>query len=365
MYMANDDWRDRFRSRSGPGTFAHPDSPAGGAGTGSSRRPGPQGYCWPSARVPHPNSPAGRHFDWQLELSLTEHQERDDLARQIEDVEDCLAKQSDGLRDSLPDDSLRTIYERQVGEIKGRHTFDRPLGSTAPDLPTLLQKLQIALNWFDPQLYRSSHKRPGFGIAIGKAYSLWGYGTLQEKKGFLKGIQTLAEQVYEAAKRSIQEQLAEAKRTHKQEELIGKWKTRSLQRIVQTDSIEGTAAAAAEAVAREQRRGEAPPVRKETVPEKKLHWIEVRLVPLPDTASRKKWWPPDQPVTYSGEPFEAEVTDGHKGSTLDGSGSSRYDRIPGGTCSWKFTRFFDRIESALKPGPPVKDAKSLAGPTRQ
>jgi hypothetical protein len=361
-----DSWPKQRRDRALD--VPHPNSPAGrifdwsSLGVPHPNSPAGRIFDWSSLGEPHPDSPAGRNLGWRSGLAQTEHQERHDLARQIEEVETCLAKQSDSLRDTLPDGSLRTIYDRHVGQIKGTYNFGKPLDSTAPDLPTLLQKLQIALDWFDPQLHRSSYyQRPGFGVAIGKAKTLWEYGMLQEKKDLLKDIQTLAEPVYEAAKKSIQEQWAEGQRTGKQEELIGKWKMRSLQRVVHAGSA-GTGAAATS----EQRRSEAPPVLRDMAPEKqKLHWIQIRLVTLPDTAPRKKWWPSDQRVTYADEPFTAEVTDGHKDSALDGGGSSRYEKIPGGTCSWRFTRFFDQIELALKPGPPVKDAKSLAGPTRQ
>lgn len=64
------DWRERHRSWSDPDAFAHPDSPAGGSGTGSSRPPGPDVYSW--SPVPHPDSPAGRYFQWQTALQKTE-----------------------------------------------------------------------------------------------------------------------------------------------------------------------------------------------------------------------------------------------------------------------------------------------------
>jgi Bacterial toxin 46 len=69
-----EDWRNWFRSWSHQDTFAHPDSPTGGSGSGFSRSPGYSGYSW--SPVPHPNSPAGRRFDWNSELprlQLEEH----------------------------------------------------------------------------------------------------------------------------------------------------------------------------------------------------------------------------------------------------------------------------------------------------
>ena len=55
------DWRRHFRAPLGG--WAHPDSPAGGIGPGFSRAPG-HPHHWDSSNVPHPDSPAGRTFDW-------------------------------------------------------------------------------------------------------------------------------------------------------------------------------------------------------------------------------------------------------------------------------------------------------------
>jgi len=61
-----DDWREQFRSWLHSDSFAHPNSRAGGSGTGFSRRPGFSSYSW--SRLPHPDSPAGRYVDWEREL---------------------------------------------------------------------------------------------------------------------------------------------------------------------------------------------------------------------------------------------------------------------------------------------------------
>jgi hypothetical protein len=57
--MMADEW---FRR----GRLAHPDSPAGGSGTGLSRAPARPGY--PAWVVPDPDSPVAREWDWQSEL---------------------------------------------------------------------------------------------------------------------------------------------------------------------------------------------------------------------------------------------------------------------------------------------------------
>lgn len=79
----------------------------------------------------------------------------------------------------------------------------------------------------------------------------------------------------------------------------------------------------------------------------KLHWIKVQLISLPDQKTKPDWWPEDTGGPYPYEPFNAEITDGRKVSALDGAGFSEYNQIPGGSCSWKFTGFFDLIETTL------------------
>jgi len=51
------DWKDLYRSRSDDDRFAHPDSPAGGTGTGFARPPAGAGKSL--SLVPHPDSPSG------------------------------------------------------------------------------------------------------------------------------------------------------------------------------------------------------------------------------------------------------------------------------------------------------------------
>jgi hypothetical protein len=65
--MADEHWEDWFQSPQ-TGTLAHPDSPAGGSGTGAARPPIPLRYSWTDATLPHPDSPAARQITWQVEL---------------------------------------------------------------------------------------------------------------------------------------------------------------------------------------------------------------------------------------------------------------------------------------------------------
>src|SRR2546425_11317069 len=96
------DWRDRWRSWLHGDNLAHPNSPAGGAGTGGARPPGSTGdHPW--SPLPDPASPAGRFIHWQMELWKAEASERDQIAQHVEELEGALAKQSDELRASIPD----------------------------------------------------------------------------------------------------------------------------------------------------------------------------------------------------------------------------------------------------------------------
>lgn len=221
-----DDWRERYRSWLHPDSYAHPNSPAGGSGTGFSRTPGFTGYSW--SPLPDPNSPAGRLIHLQTEIWALEQQERDEIARHVEELETSLANQSDKLRESIPDAYLRTLYDRQVGRTKGTYGFAKSLIGTGVDAALLLQKLTSPVGCFDPDLQRKIGQAYSFGLAISKSYAVWEFGTLHEKKQLLQHVATLAGRVFEEARNSIQRQWAEAKRTGKQEELIEKWKTRIL-----------------------------------------------------------------------------------------------------------------------------------------
>jgi hypothetical protein len=221
-----DDWRKHWRGWSDPHTYAHPDSPAGGSGTGFSRTPGHTGYSW--SPLPDPNSPAGRFIHFETELWAVEQRERDEVARHVEQLETSVAERSDKLRANIPDGYLRTLYDRQVGRTKGAYDFAKSLIGTGVDAALLLQKLTSPVGWLDPDLQRKLQQGFLFGVAVSKVYVKWEFGTLQEKKQALQQVGALAERVYEQAQNSIQRQWAEAKRTGKQDELIERWKTRLL-----------------------------------------------------------------------------------------------------------------------------------------
>jgi hypothetical protein len=58
-------WRDWAESWGAMGSYVHPGAPLSGGGPGAFRQPGPLGIDrGPSSRMPQPQSPAARHFDW-------------------------------------------------------------------------------------------------------------------------------------------------------------------------------------------------------------------------------------------------------------------------------------------------------------
>ena len=71
------DWKQNLHAQSGLERMpAHPDSPAGSGGAGFFQVPGPFFGERRTAEIPHPGSPAGRFFDWEIELPLVDIAER-------------------------------------------------------------------------------------------------------------------------------------------------------------------------------------------------------------------------------------------------------------------------------------------------
>ena len=338
--MNYSDWEHCFPGRSLHEAVAHPDSPAGGTGPGFSRPPGPQNGSGLSSRIPHLDSPAGRTFDWQSELFRAECQERNELARRIEEVEVYLATQSSLLKGTLPDNSLRSTYECHLSRIGGSHRSGRFRGDSVSYLVTLLEQLQSAVDCLNTEFHNASHRRVGFDIAIQKVKRLWDYGTPQDRRALLSDIEELGAIVYDEARVSVQEQWSKAVLTGRMRELIQTW-------VEHFKSI----GAKVFAGVGEPEEVEPVPIPTNKVPKReKLHWIEIRVIALPDVYPRNIWWPRDRKVTYANEPFTAEITDGHRDGALDHDGCASYYQIPGGTCSLRFTELFHRIETALKPG---------------
>jgi hypothetical protein len=102
---------------------------------------------------------------WQTKISGLEQRGRDEIARHVEELESSLARQSDKLRESIPNDYLRTLYDRQVGGTKGTYGFAKSLIGTGVDAVPPLEKLASPVGWFDPELHRKTQQ----------GYSFWAY----------------------------------------------------------------------------------------------------------------------------------------------------------------------------------------------
>lgn len=116
----DDDWRNSWKSWSDSGTFAHPYSPAGGAGLGGSRRPGPLGYdgnhAFPSAlfspvNVPHPSTRASHEVHFHLPQI--------DLFERALAVYDALDRSKRYIPSALKDATGQELYAVVQGIIPG------------------------------------------------------------------------------------------------------------------------------------------------------------------------------------------------------------------------------------------------------
>ncbi len=248
-----------------------------------------------------------------------EYRTRGDQAQQIDKIEKCLAKQAGSLRESLPDSTLRTVYDRQLGQIKGTFSFGKSLSSI-----TLLQKLQIALDWVDPQLHRSSSQFPSVEFILGKAYRPLESGTPEENRETVEDLQALAERVYEAAKRRVQEQWAEAKGAGKQGELIKKWTARMLQHPAYASSA-GAAATAEDADQRSGLAGEGMRPRPAALARETKTWVEFQLIDVDGNH-------------VSNAMYKVKLPDGSiVNGRLNEQGLVRFNNIDPGQCEITFT----------------------------
>lgn len=310
-----------------------PDSPAGRTfdwrrlGMPHPHSPAGRTFDWSSLGVPHPHSPAGRFGDWGLALAHNANDEREDLARQIEELERFLAKQSTIFRENLPDPSLRDIYDRQTDHTKASgfaRSIDHAPRSTQY-LNSLLQPLENDIQWFDANS-RDLPQTHELRTLLDTKQIASDHGPVQEQRELFNRVRGFAEGFYEAATRSIQKQWADATRAGRREELIERWKRQILQpRIAYSGSGIGRTQWEVEeqqrSKARPERRPESPP----RTPTVEKTWIEFQLVdedgePVPNASYRVKL--PD-----------GSVRDGR----LDSQGMVRFENIDPGQCEITFT----------------------------
>lgn len=73
-----------YKTHGDTGGVAHPGSPAGGGGPGNFRQPGPLMGPDSYASVPHPDSPAARHFEWHDLEDAIRRDDASDLWRNLQ-----------------------------------------------------------------------------------------------------------------------------------------------------------------------------------------------------------------------------------------------------------------------------------------
>lgn len=319
--IPSDSMSDDWLERGSPLRVPHPNSPASRSfdwpsyGLPHPGSPTGRNFDWLALRLPHPASPAGRTFPWSLELSALElsklrPDQGERFERRLAEVEETLAEQSDALREGLPDKSIQILYDRWADPSKGAYGA----AAAAPGVFALLRKLRIPIEWFDPQLHRRLRPSEDSEIEPSIADAVWQYGTQEEKAHLLENIEKLSAGIYEAAGKSIQEQWAEATRTGKQKELVEKWRARILQHVARYTSVgvgQGEPAAA--------------PIRSAKSPvQSEKTWIEFRLVdedgnPVPNVK------------------YEVELPDGTtKSDSLDEQGVARFEDLDPGKCHISF-----------------------------
>jgi hypothetical protein len=84
------------------------------------------------------------------------------------------------------------------------------------------------------------------------------------------------------------------------------------------------------------------------IPKPKMEWIQVTLIGRPQS-NPKPYWPKTEPVKYPQEPFSATLTDRSEGGKLDANALSRFERVPAGKCSYRFTQVYAAIETEVGP----------------
>jgi hypothetical protein len=314
--MADKWWKYRI-----PETVPHPDSAAGrnfdwsSLGLPHPDTPAGRNFDWASVGVPHPYSSDGRILQWRSTLSA-EHWKREELAQEMREVETLLSEQSDNFRDALPTTSLRSTYDLQLGLIGGTPSSGRSLAGMVSDLSLLLRKLHVALDWFD-QSSRSPKDRSDLLVAIDKLRFLTAPGPAKEKKQLLEGIKALSENVYEAARKDIDEDLRAAKRAGEYDNLIEKWKRRMFERPAYALSTRAGLSVVPEVL---------QPAIQRTPPgsRSKTAWVEIQVLDMEENP-------------LAGIRYEILLPGGRKVTgTTDDSGLARYDDIDSGQCEIAF-----------------------------
>jgi hypothetical protein len=221
------DWR---KGNTPPPRIPHPQSVAARnfnwASVGAPNPDSVEGrnFDWSKLGVPNPNSIAGRQTDWRVSLGSTIHNEAEELAEAIEEVEKFLNGESEHLRIAIEDRATEELYVQQLGPLEANIRFLTPQGRVGADMCVMARRLQIALGWFNRDLVRSSAVGQNLTSALDKAYLLRQPMALRKKKDLLGAIRLCFGDVFAAVRKDIEDQREQEKRFGELAILFERWR---------------------------------------------------------------------------------------------------------------------------------------------
>jgi hypothetical protein len=174
--------------------------------------------------LPHPDPPSGRGSRWDTVRNGIDNPAGEELTQIRLAAEISLDKQSDRMRDALPDIGLQIIYDREISHFHDAYGFTTSLTVTDPAL--FLLKLQRRIGWVHCHLQGALTQRYRIAVEpiLDQLDSLQPQTRSEEKGKLLGNIQSLSGRYCAAATESIQEHL----KTGKQQIFIHTWRARML-----------------------------------------------------------------------------------------------------------------------------------------
>jgi hypothetical protein len=290
----------------------HPDSPAHGAGPGSSRLPGSIGLP-PSGDGSHPDAPAARFGAAPPQTaSRSGSSGGGQLAHLTREVAQRIDEQRQALRAALPDGSLQTVFDWQGEHAQSVFRVSHAPDSLRRDVESLLGRLFESIRWIDPQVFAS---RPDTGVRTTRSV-----GTeAGDEAAAVQALMSTVERAFALARATVEERWAAAASSGPREQhaLVERWKQRMEFRLRGRPT--GTGEQEARQIERPRPRAVAPSERKPV-----KTWVEFQLVdetgaPVSDVA------------------YEITLPDGSAQTGRFGaSGKLRFDDIDPGQCRIRF-----------------------------
>jgi hypothetical protein len=137
-----------FKVRGGSGAAAHPNSPAGGGGPGSFQQPGPLQGPISGGSVPHPDSPAGRHFYWHDLAATLAQDDKSEIFRRLKPrIRSHAAGAVSRATTEVPERRATTAARVTAGAALKEGTSDsgvpKPPGPTVAPAPASIKGINI------------------------------------------------------------------------------------------------------------------------------------------------------------------------------------------------------------------------------